>query len=79
MSMSLNIKKVTLLELQITQTRHYQSILDGQKSKFNTPKNEKISIECAKVEGVHLQFVNNYYPEFEYKGMKTFGVTDYTN
>ena len=36
-------------------------------------------MECAKVEGVHLQCVNNHYPEFEYKGMITFGVTDYTN
>ena len=32
-----------------------------------------------KVGGAHLQCVNNHYAKFEYKGMKTVGVTDYTN
>ena len=32
-----------------------------------------------KIGGAHLQCVNNYYAKFEYKGMKTVGVTDYTN
>ena len=32
-----------------------------------------------KIEGAHLQYVNNHYTKFERKGMKTFGVTDYTN
>ena len=32
-----------------------------------------------KIEGAHLQCVNNYYAKFEYKGMKTIRVTDYTN
>ena len=27
----------------------------------------------------HLQCMNNHYEKFEYKGMKTIGVTDYTN
>ena len=27
----------------------------------------------------HLQCVNNHYAKFEYKEMKTVGVTDYTN
>ena len=34
------------------------------------------NIECTKS---HLQCVNNHYAKFEYKGMKTVGVTDYTN
>ena len=29
--------------------------------------------------GAHLQCMNNHYSKFEYKGMKTVGVTDYTN
>ena len=29
--------------------------------------------------GAHLQCVNNHYAKFEYKGMNTVGVTDYTN
>ena len=29
--------------------------------------------------GAHLQCMNNHYGKFEYKGMKTVGVTDYTN
>ena len=32
-----------------------------------------------KIEGAHLQCVNNHYAKFEYKGMNTVGVTDYTN
>ena len=31
-------------------------------------------MKCA-----HLQYVNKHYAKFEKKGMKTFGVTDYTN
>ena len=31
------------------------------------------------MEGAHLQCVNNQYAKFEYKGMKSLGVTDYTN
>ena len=31
------------------------------------------------IEGAHLQYVNNNKAKFESKGMKTFGVTDYTN
>ena len=29
--------------------------------------------------GAHLQCMNNHNAKFEYKGMKTVGVTDYTN
>ena len=32
-----------------------------------------------KMVGAHLQYVNNQYAKFEYKGMKSLGVTDYTN
>ena len=31
------------------------------------------------IDGAHLQYANNHYAKFEWKGMKTFGVTDYTN
>ena len=32
-----------------------------------------------KIGGAHLQCVNNHYVKYEYKGMDTVGVTDYTN
>ena len=32
-----------------------------------------------KIIGAHLQCVNNHYAKFEYKGMKTVGVAEYTN
>ena len=32
-----------------------------------------------KIDGAHLQCVNNQCEKFEYKGMNTVGVTDYTN
>ena len=31
----------------------------------------------AQIDGAHLQCVNNHYTKFEYKGMQTFGGTDY--
>ena len=35
-------------------------------------------MKCAQIGGAHLQCVNNHYTKFEYKGLKTFGVPDYT-
>ena len=35
--------------------------------------------QSHKTGGAHLQCVNNHYAKFEYKGMNTVGVTDYTN
>ena len=32
-----------------------------------------------KIEDAHFKCVNNHYAKFEYKGMKTILVTDYTN
>ena len=32
-----------------------------------------------KIGGAHLQCVNNHYAKFEYKGLNTVGVADYTN
>ena len=32
-----------------------------------------------KIEGANLHCMNNHYAKFEYKGMKTVGVADYTN
>ena len=34
---------------------------------------------CTNIEGAHLQCVNNHYAKFEYKGMNTLEVPDYTN
>ena len=49
-------------------------------SKFNNPKNIiKYRSNVHKIEGAHFQCVNNHYAKFEYKGMKTVRVTDYTN
>ena len=49
-------------------------------SEFNTRKNEKnVLSNVHKIGGIHFQCVNNHYAKFEYKGMKTVGVTDYTN
>ena len=48
----------------------------GRMCKFNThQKRENINQMCTK-KGSHLQCVNNHYAKFEYKGMKTVGVTD---
>ena len=39
----------------------------------------KKSLNVYKIGGAHLQCVNNHYAKFEYKGMPTVGVIDYTN
>ena len=43
------------------------------------PKMKKIFMKCAQIGGAHLQYVNNHYDKFEYKGMTTVGVTEHTN
>ena len=51
-------------------------------SKFNSPKNKKMFIKFAQKGEAHVQCMNNYFKQFvkyEYKGMKTLGVTDNTN
>ena len=46
----------------------------------NTPqKMRKYLSNVHNIGGAHLQCVKNHYVKFEYKGMKTVGVTDYTH
>ena len=48
--------------------------------KMSTPlKLRKYLSNVPNIEGTYLNCVNNHYAKFEYKGMKTVGVTDYTN
>ena len=35
--------------------------------------------QSHKIEGAHLQCVNNHYAKFEYKEINTVEVTDYTS
>ena len=42
-------------------------------------KNEKKMKQLHKLEGAHLRCVNNHNAKFQYKGMNTVGVTDYTS
>ena len=48
-------------------------------SMFNSTKNKKMFIKCAQNRGAYVQCMNNHYAQFEYQGMETVGVTDYTN
>ena len=68
------------MELQITQTRHPLSILDGKNVQVQHPsKMRKHFSNVHKIAAAHLQCVNNHYPKFEYKGMEIVGNTEYTN
>ena len=49
------------------------NISKGKMSKFNTHQN------VHKIEGAHLQCVNNHYATFEDKGINTVEVTDNKN
>ena len=77
---SLNIKEWKLLELQqITQTRNHLSNSNKKSLSSRPLKDEKkYSWNVYKIEGAHLQCVNNNYVKYEYKGMNTAGVTNYT-
>ena len=69
-----------MLELQITQTSHPLSISAGKNVYVQHPsKMRKYLSNVHKIGGAHLQCVNNHCAKFEYKGMKSVGVTDYTN
>ena len=39
---------------------------------------EKYISKLHKIEGAYLQYVRNQYARFDYKGMTTVGVIDYT-
>ena len=45
----------------------------------STPLNNEKQWWNVLVVGAHLQYVNAHYAKFEWKGMNTVGVTDYTN
>ena len=76
---SLNVKEWKLLELQITQTRRPYAFR-MEKCPSPTPvKKRKYLSNVHKIRGAHLQCVYNHYAKFECKGMKTGGVTDFTN
>ena len=50
-----------------------------EKCLSSTPvKYEKNFLNVHNIGSAHLQYVNNHKVKFELKGMKTFGVTDYT-
>ena len=52
----------------------------GKMSKFNThQKRENKMRQFYKIRVAHFQCVNKHYTKFEYKGMNTVGVKDYTN
>ena len=47
--------------------------------KLNSPKIRKYLSNMHYTGGAHAQCMNSHYAKFEYKGMKTVGVTIYTN
>ena len=65
---------------QITQCKHRKGGEHIIMSTFkHFQKYNKILSNVHKIGGSHLQCVNNHSAKFEYNGMKTVGVTNYTN
>ena len=57
---------------------HYYSSLKHQYVYVkHSQKYNKVVLSAQTIGGTYLQCVNNHYAKFEYKGMKTVGVTDY--
>ena len=63
---------------QITKCKHSKEGVDIIMSKLNSPKNIIICAE-KKIGCTSLLSEQSQRTAFEYKGMKTAGVTDYTN
>ena len=59
-----NIKDGKRLELQITQTRQSLIILAGKNFKALQIRNHLSNVN--KIEGAHVQYMNNHYAKFEY-------------
>ena len=77
---SLNINESILLEFQITQTRHPLSISEGENVYVEHPsKIRKLLLNVHNMGDAHLHCVNNHYGKFEYEGINTVRVTNYTN
>ena len=81
---SLNVKECILLELQKLLELHKlgspRASRIEKKYQSSTPaKNGKYLLNVHKMEGAHLQCVNNQYAKFEYKVMNVVAVTEYTN
>ena len=76
---NLNIKGWILLELQIPQTRHHLSIADGKFQSSIPVKKEKEIMKRAQNRRCTSPICEQSLAKFEWKEMKTFGVTDYTN
>ena len=70
------MKSVCDTDNTLTQSKHSKGDVDVIMSKFNTPK---YLVKRTQKYGVHVKCVNNHNGQFEYKGMKTACVTDYTN
>ena len=79
MMQSLNNKEGKLFELDITQIRHHLGILIKKCLSSRPPKMKSKLWNVHKIGCTNLQCVNNHYAKFEYKGMNTIGITDYTN
>ena len=67
------------MELQITQTRHPLSSSGGKILSSTALKIRKYLSNMHYIGGAHAQCMNSHYAKIEYKGMKTVGVTIYTN
>ena len=68
---SLNIKERKLLELQT------DTLLAFYREKC--PRSRPPKMNVNKIESAHLQCISNHCAKFEYKGVKTLRVTEYTN
>ena len=63
----------------MTQTRTPLSAWNGKKWLSSTAQKGNYVSNLHLIGGAHVQCVNSHYAKFEHKGMKTVGVTDYTN
>ena len=64
--LSLNMKDLKLLESQITQTRHPLVFQMDKISSSTGVKIRKYLSNVHKIEGAHVQCMNNHYAKFEY-------------
>ena len=71
--------KHTSLELLAQNLNHFTQILKCSNLQCRSRIYNKIKLCSGPVSPLHLQCVDNHDANFIFKGMKTDGVTDYTN
>ena len=73
------ISRMKIAGVTVYTNQTFLSISDGKMFTFNIPQKRKYLLNVHKINGAHFICMNNRYAKFEYKRLKSVGVTYYAN